>query len=109
MLTPLEGWTRDLCTAPLAPGLCRDFPMPRLRTLGGGHVPHHCRIARADFPCFFAQVAIPSESLQDQLARESFKLSGSTIATRPYAECWTTVSSTFVNNSGMNLIWGSSI
>jgi hypothetical protein len=51
----------------------------------------------------FAQVALPSESLQEQLARESFKLSGSVIATKPYAEWWTTVSYTFVNNSGMNL------
>jgi hypothetical protein len=54
----------------------------------------------------FAQVATPDESLQGQLAPESFKLSGSAIATRPYAEWWTTVSYTLVNDSGMNLYIG---
>jgi hypothetical protein len=54
----------------------------------------------------FTQVATPAESLQEQLVPESFKLSGSAIATRPYAEWWTTVPYTLVNDSGMNLYMG---
>jgi hypothetical protein len=54
----------------------------------------------------FAQVATPDESLQEQLVPESFKLTASAIATKPYAEWWTTVSYILVNNSGMNLYMG---
>ncbi len=77
--------------------------MLRLRTRGGGHVPDHCRISRADFACFCAGCdtrrklagAACARIFQTQRLRHSYK-----------TLCRMDDRLLLVNDSGMNLYMG---